>query len=322
MAWYDSYSGDPNWYDPSWLSSAGSDTSAWAPNVSYDYGSPDLFSGAQTDWLSGLSADQIDRLSSMSDSDLSSALSQMQAPTASTGINWGNLIDKGLGALTSGSTLATLAGGLLGSQNQSKQTGTSTTTQAPWSPQQPYLLDLFNKAAGASTAGANPYETQALQGMSKVASGPTTNPYAGVDNPYLTASINNASQDAMRNLLPAFQSAERASGSFGNSGVADYFGRAAANTLGNIATNARMQDYQTQQQLGENAVNRTVAGQGNLLTGYQNSSANPWYNLNNYGKSITGSYGGSTSSPIYSNPTAGLLGGALLGSQVYKNLGL
>lgn len=220
-----------------------------------------------------------------------------------------------------GSLLAPLAGGLLGGINGSKQTGTETKTAAPWGPQQPYLLDMFNKAQAAANSGAmSPYETSALQGMQGFASGPKTNPYAGVDNPYLTQAINNASQDAMRNLMPAFDQAQNASGSFGNSGLAESFARNAASTLGNIATNARMQDYGTQQQLGENSVNRTMGALGPLFSSGNASAANPWTNVKNYANAVTGTFGGSSSSPIYTNPVSNILGGGLLGSQIYNNL--
>lgn len=241
--------------------------------------------------------------------------------SSGSGINWGNIASSALNGLTSPAGLTTLAGGLLGSLDGSKQTGTETKTQAPWTPQQPYLLDLFNKAKTASDTGAmSPYEQTALTGMQGVANGPKTNPLAGVDNPYLTQTINNASQDAMRNLMPMYDQAQRASGSFGNSGVTEAFGRTAADTLGKIATNARMQDYGTQQQLGENAVNRTVSSLGPLFSAGQNSASNPWTNINKYGQAITGSYGGTSSQPIYTNPVSNMLGGGLLGSQVYRNL--
>lgn len=233
-------------------------------------------------------------------------------------------------------------GGLVGSMNGSQQAGTTTTTNAPWSPQQPYLLDLFQRAQnqsqnpatsdamnsafsgmqnavgsalpnqaqgvigktlsidpskyfgigatnpylgkttpqvsnpylGAQAATAtNPLSTLAANTASNpfigsqaaTASNPfigqqattynaatANNPYLGIDNPYLSATIDAASQDAMRNIMPAYDQAQAASGSFGNSGVADYFGRAAANTLGNIATNARMGQFQQNQNLAQN----------------------------------------------------------------------
>lgn len=363
-------------------------------------------------------------------------------------------------------------GALLGSMDGSKQTGTQTVTSAPWSGQQPYLLDLFQRAqtqsqqpgnspemnsifgkmmgnAGIGASGQSgplgmnfnqngvlvgPLEMQRiseaaqsynqatgqnltpqqydaqinpttymdrwggnsqpqdLSGASQsviqnnLNSDPTkafgigrtnpymgqnttvgTNPYAGVDNPYLNASINNASQDAMRNLNPAFIQSQIGSGSFGNSGLGETFARSAASTLGNIATNARMQDYTQQQGLAENALNRNLqndqynkslnsglaqqsiqndlsqyntansnqlnsafnvpsyqgVNQNNLtnLYGVANTqNQNQWKPLQNYGSLVTGNYGSTNSSPIYSNPTASALGGGLLGSQIYSNI--
>jgi len=322
--WWDSYTTDT----PSYLDlnlTGGGDTSSFYNPTQIDLSN----SAPQTSWW--------DSVNSYNDNPTTNWWDTPQYNTnvtttpAPTGGNWwdsiasnaGTLANTALSGLTSGSGLATLAGGLLGGINGSKQTGTQTSTQAPWTPQQPYLTDMFAKAKAASDTGSmSPYEQTALTGMQGVANGPKTNPYAGVDNPYLTQTINNASQDAMRNLMPAFDQAQHASGSFGNSGVAETFGRSAANTLGNIATSARMQDYGTQQQLGENAVNRSVSALGPLYSAGQNSTANPWTNIKNYGSAITGSYGGTSSQPIYTNQAANVLGGGLLGSQIYKNLGL
>lgn len=298
------------------------DPSAWSsPTDSYNWtsgtsGSGDSFYDPTQSW-SYYDPSQTTQTSNWWDS------YPAYSPDASSGsgINWGNLATTALNGLTSPAGLTTLAGGLLGGVNGSKQTGTQTNTQAPWTPQQPYLLDMFSKAKTAADSGAmSPYEQSALAGMQGFANGPKTNPLAGVDNPYLTQTINNASQDAMRNLMPMYDQAQRASGSFGNSGVTEAFGRTAADTLGKIATNARMQDYGTQQQLGENAVNRTVSSLGPLFSAGQNSASNPWTNINKYGAAITGSYGGTSSAPIYTNQASNMLGGGLLGSQIYNNL--
>lgn len=323
--WWDSYVTDT----PSYLDSnmTGGASSFYDPTQTASYYDPsqtaqtsnwwdtvDPYQGMTTDPVQG--TNDYSWLYSPQYTDSSVSQNWQTAPTS----NW---LSTALNGLTSPAGLSTIAGGLLGGVNGSKQTGTQTNTQAPWTPQQPYLLDMFSKAKTASDSGAmSPYEQSALTGMQNFASGPKTNPYAGVDNPYLTQSINNASQDAMRNLMPMYDQAQRASGSFGNSGVTEAFGRTAADTLGKIATNARMQDYGTQQQLGENAVNRTVSSLGPLFSAGQNSASNPWTNINKYGQAITGSYGGTSSQPIYTNQAANVLGGGLLGSQIYKNLGL
>jgi len=108
---------------------------------------------------------------------------------------------------------------------------------------------------------ANPW----LGKQSQQAQGAGSNPF-GANNPFLTQAIDSASADATRNfqttVQPALAAAQRASGSFGNSAVGEMernaysdFGR----NLGNIANSARMQDYTAQQQLAENALNRTQA---------------------------------------------------------------
>ena len=90
---------------------------------------------------------------------------------------------------------------------------------------------------------------------------PETNPYAGLDNPYLQKTIDYAQADAYRALNPMFQAQQRASGSFGNSGLAEAQTRQAADVFGNIANQARMQDYGTQQQLAESAIGRGLQNQ-------------------------------------------------------------
>lgn len=239
-------------------------------------------------------------------------------------------------------------GAALGSSSGS-QAGTSTTTNEPWSVQQPYLADLFSSAknlygqtkgvsgdmadafrgmqgavgndlsgkaqsAISSTLGidpssyfgigrANPYQGQTTQQVvnpyanaqaaqaqapalvkavqannpyanaqaSVIQASQAINPYLGVDNPYLRQSIDSASQSAMRNLMPAYNQAQNASGSFGNSGVADYFGRAAADTLGNIANNAYMNQYNTSQQLAGQQSQYNATNQQNAALANQNA---------------------------------------------------
>lgn len=306
-------------------------------------------------------------------------------------LDWGSLVAGGLGAL-------------LGSSGGYQQSGVTTNTAGPWQPQQPYLLDLFSRAmtqsqqpatsaamdsAFAGMQGAiNPALTNQASGVISNTLGmdpsqyygigrvnpyqgqttaPVTNPYLGMDNPYLKQSVDAASQSAMRNMMPAFNQAQRASGSFGNSGIAETFGRTAAETLGNISNNAYMNQFNTQQGLAQNlglanaqlqqgdiTRNANLAqtgiandiGQYNTGMGvlsntafnapnFSTSSMNPygtlynaatlqnnaqWNPLLNYSSMIRGSYGGSTSTPYYTNPYAGALGGAVAGSQLYNSI--
>jgi hypothetical protein len=247
---------------------------------------------------------------------------------------------------------AALAGGaLLGSQNGAQQSGTSTTTQTPWAAQQPYLLDLFAKAKLANeTAGTdlsplqqqamtqagqtNPLQAPATETMRQAITGQLRNPTLGQNNPYLQETIDNANADVSRAMLPAINAANRASGSFGNSGVADYYGKSLTDAYSKNATGMRFADYTNQQQLNESDIARRMSAAMNAPTFVGNNLANaqnmftlgtqaktdPFNTLGKYGSLIGGSYGSATNSPIFTNPTAGLLGGALAGSQVYNSL--
>lgn len=260
-------------------------------------------------------------------------------------------------------------GGYLGTQSGSSPAGTTTSESAPWSAAQPYLTDLFTRAKAQSL---NPAVSEQMNsaysgmknannlGLANQAAGvigntlntnPNNyygigkeNPYIG-DNPYLQSTIDSASQDAMRNMNPMFQAQQRASGSYGNTGLSEAQTRQAASTLGNIATNARMQNYNQSAQLAENQINRDVTqyntGVNNLnnaafnTPGFNQSNMNnygtqfnaanmmnnaQWQPLQNYGNLITGAGGSTQTNPYFTNPTAGLLGGAYAGSQIYNSL--
>ena len=191
----------------------------------------------------------------------------------------------GLSGSAAGAAGGTLLGGLgaaglgaaLGSINGAKQSGTSVTTTEPWSAQQPYLKDLFAKAQSTYNGqpSINPLQTQALSEAGNSAD-PTagwfgaggkvgTNPYAG-SNPYLQQSIDYANEDTNRAFMPLMNQANHASGSFGNSGVADYYSKNLAEQFGRNSTTARMQDYTAQQQLGENDINRRYGAAMNTPT--------------------------------------------------------
>lgn len=83
-----------------------------------------------------------------------------------------------------------------------------------------------------------------------------TNPYLGVDNPYLNATIDKAQGDLVRNYnltaQPAYNAAMVRSGSFGNEGVNQLNQNSQLNlqnSLGNVSTQMRGADYANQQQL-------------------------------------------------------------------------
>lgn len=199
-------------------------------------------------------------------------------------------------------------GGLLGYLGQRDAPNTETQTQEPWLAQQPFLLDAFQMAANA--AKGNDQVEKANQNYSAVLSGPTVNPMLGMNNPYLTTAIDQANADVTRAMNPALIAANRASGSYGNSGVAETYGRALTDAYSQNANNMRMADYTNQQNLQQQNVNNTLG----FTTNAQNWAAQP---ASNYASTIGQQYGGVKSTPLYNNPTAGLLGGAVTGYKMF-----
>lgn len=202
-----------------------------------------------------------------------------------------------------------LIGGLLGGTNGAKQAGTTTTTTAPWTSQQPYLLDVFNQAKAASQG--SPLTQKANQNYASVLSGPTSNPMLGLDNPYLQQSIDYANADVNRAMMPAMTAANRASGSYGNSGVADTYSKGLLDAYSRNATNMRMTDYTNQQNLQQQAVNNTLN---------YTQNANQWNAEPSklYGQTVQGSYGSTSSTPYYENKYANILGGISTGLGLYN----
>lgn len=223
--------------------------------------------------------------------------------------NASSVIKSLLGGSGSGSLLGAGLGGLAGLLGGSKQSGTIDTTQTPWGPQQPFLLDAWNKAKAASDA-TNPIQSAATSNYQSVLSGPTTNPMLGMDNPYLTKAIDNANADVTRAMMPAMMQANKASGSFGNSGVADIYGKNLTDAYSRNANDMRFKDYTNQQQLYQQAV-------GNTLNATSNASSFLNAPAKNYAQTVQGNYGGTTSQPYFENPLASALGGALTGFKLF-----
>lgn len=208
-----------------------------------------------------------------------------------------------------GSLLGAGAGALAGLLGGAKQAGTTDVTQTPWGPQQPFLLDAWAKAKAASEAN-NPLRNQAESNYQSVLQGPTKNPMLGLDNPYLQTQIDNANNDVTRAMMPAMIQANKASGSFGNSGVADIYGKAMTDAYSKNANDMRYKDYYAQQQLQKDAVGNTLG----FTTGSSAFNAAP---AQDYAKTVQGNYGGTTSSPYFTNPASSMLGGATLGYNLF-----
>ena len=214
-------------------------------------------------------------------------------------------------------------GGLLGGLGGSEEAGQTTTTNAPWAPQQPYLQDLFANAQATSKYGAEmtPDQTTAMQEMGKWASGENMNPLLGVSNPYLQGMIDKGSADFMREWQPAANRANAASGAFGNSGVAETYGRMGSEGLANSIMGTRFKDYTNQQGLYENDAQRRVGATTNFANMAQYEQNLPWQNLGNYAKALSGNYGSTQSSPYFTNTAASVLGGIGAGTSLAKQWG-
>jgi hypothetical protein len=188
-----------------------------------------------------------------------------------------------------------------------------------------------------------------------------TNPYLNSANPYLKGQIDSASNAVLRNYnlstQPAYNTAMVKSGSFGNEGVQQMNENAQKNmqgTLGDLANNMYMQDYNNQQNLymqdraqnignyqwdqGFNRslyndaysqnMNNLTTGVGLLgtLAGYnsndltnanniQNTPLNYWSNFSNQANGMGQGYGSTTGTVgSTSSPWTSALGGAQLGS--------
>lgn len=116
----------------------------------------------------------------------------------------------------------------------------------------------YAQQAAQNAMRDNPYLGMTTQGATAYG-----NSMAGVNNPYVTQAIDAASADATRNynqaVVPQRDRQMQQSGSFGNTGVQQMQledSRNFGQTLGNIANNARMADYNQQVQLAENMANR------------------------------------------------------------------
>lgn len=182
----------------------------------------------------------------------------------------------------------------------------------------------------------------------------SNNPYLGVNNPYVTAKVDQAQGDLVRNwnmtAQPAYNTAMANSGSFGNAGLQQLNENGQQNlqrSLGDISTNLRGQDFRDQQSMyqwdqnfdrqvyndafGQNQQNLqtgigllgTLSGLnqqdiGNTTT-YQNTPLNYWQQFSQGANSLGQGFG--TTNNVLgtsSNPAASALGGAQLGSSLWN----
>lgn len=149
---------------------------------------------------------------------------------------------------------------------------------AAWTPQQQQAMGMVQQQAGSgAVGGATNFATGMLGGQGQYQAqmnpytGQTTqvgtNPYAG-PNQHLESMIGAANRDITtafnESTMPSMLGQFNAGGAFGGTAMADSMARAQSNLaqqLSDTSNQFRFQDYQTQQQLAENALNRSVQAQ-------------------------------------------------------------
>lgn len=185
------------------------------------------------------------------------------------------------------------------------------------------------------------------------------NPFLGQNNPYLQKQIDGTMGDMARNYnlltVPQQVSAMTKSGSFGNSGLQQMQDNSLLNqqqAMGQQANAIRAQDYNNQQNMyqwdqgfnksiydttfNQNQQNlQNVTGLLGAMQGYnagdianstniQNTPMQYWQQFSN-GANQIGGQGGSSNQSMPGNTMAGVMGGALLGNNIYnwgsKNMG-
>ncbi len=202
---------------------------------------------------------------------------------------------------------AILGGSALGLLGGSKKSGNQTVTQnnTPWAGVQPYLHDIFGRGQAALSTG-NPMTNRASGALNPYLSSSFLNPET---NPAFRSSVNDALGLAKSQFAGQYGGA--AGSNLGNSGYQE----ALARGLGAAATNAYANQY------NQNAQNQLAAiGAAPAF----DQAMSPFANLERY-KSLlslgTGFGTSNTQQPIYTNPFAGALGGALAGGQIAGMMG-
>lgn len=207
---------------------------------------------------------------------------------------------------------------------------------AGFTPEQTQGLGMIRDAAG--NIGATQAQMHGLLGQATTPQTAATNPLFGLDNPALTGAIDRAQQDLSRNYNTLVAPKFSMGSSFGSSGLAETEALARkdyTDSMANIGTQMRYQNYGLQAQLGESQAGRQDAmGNANANRAMQGVSmagniglmpAQMGSTLMNAGASqqqsnqaaLDRQYNEFVRQQVpQSNQWAGALGGAMLGSQM------
>jgi hypothetical protein len=276
-----------------------------------------------------------------------------------------SLLSSLFGGGSSGTNLLLpLLGGLLGSQSGAQQSGTTTTIQDIPDWQKPYVMGLMDSASKAfgsldlsnlskTNESANQELLKTMQGgylpafqynpFGGMNTNVPSNPYYGMNNPYLEQSLNKTLNDVSGRV----NSSAYGSGAFGGSANQELLTK----NLSDASNQVRYQDFYNQAMLGEADVNRRLqtsladvnrnAGLWNTdmtrnLANYQTERGRQFASAAGYPDFMSGStqaafapfsqyanivskpFGSQTSTPYYSNPWGGALSGALGGLALSK----
>lgn len=215
----------------------------------------------------------------------------------------------------------------------SQQAGTTTTTNAPFTPYQPYIGTGLGQAANLLQAGGpNYYPGQQVASFNPIQNNAFGN-INGIDNT-LAQGSGNPWENAMFQQAAQGTQGQLASEFAGSGRNLDASMPLRSQQLNNLATDFYGNNYQNsvnnamnagQQQLG---IGNQIQNQGqNLINSSMNAynftQNQPYNNLQRYGQFIQGLTGGTgqQSNPYFTNPGANLLGGALAGQQLYNGMG-
>lgn len=218
--------------------------------------------------------------------------------------------------------------GILGSKSQ---TVTTEANNQPWAVAQPYLGNLFSRAHSQSLAAPSPYTAQGQQMAANIAldpnsllnraSGSLQDTMAGKyltpdSNPYLRGAVTDALGLAGSSFAGQYGGA---GANLGNSGYQEGLAR----TLGSVATNAYADAYGQERANQLNATQLAPAfnfANSDVLRGIgEEQEAAPWNNLARYQQLLQSGlpFGTQTSQqPNFTNPMAGIAGGALAGAAI------
>lgn len=242
-----------------------------------------------------------------------------------------------LGGNQNSALLTALLGGVLGSQSGAKQSGTITNVQDVPEWMKPYYQNLYNTAQTQATEAnaLNPQEQQGIDALTQRAT--AGSPVMGAasaelqktingdyldpaTNPYLQATYDRGLAGVKKALTPSFGQMQ----AFGqNSGYNQALARGAAD-LGTGIFGGNYQQERTRQASAANQAPTFAAADYNDATQLLNAGQYK-RNAKQQGTQfmsgvLNGSPFKSSSQPYYTNPTAGILGGALTGAAIGKGI--